>query len=73
MSQNKHILIITGAGASKELGISCGKDFLYEMLGRLCTSLNIDEKGEFKKGEGKYQDMINQYSLLKMLLPIKRR
>ena len=57
----KKIVLITGAGASKELNISCGKDFLWEMASRLCTRHNLDQNGNFKCCEGKYHDMINHF------------
>lgn len=61
MEQNKYTVLIIGAGASTELGIPGGKSFLMEMASRLCTSLNVDENGNFKSNEGKYHDMINQF------------
>lgn len=58
---NNKIVLITGAGASKELNISCGKDFLWEMASRLCTRYNTNIVGGFIAGQGKYLDMINQF------------
>lgn len=66
MTQHQNIVIVTGAGASTELGIPCGKSLLNEFIGRLCTALNYDESGSLPKitngiKEGKYRiDMINQ-------------
>ena len=59
MNDNNFTLIITGAGASKELGIQCGKEFLWGMANRLCTGLHDANKKDRKKG--KYEDTINQF------------
>ncbi len=56
------VVLIVGAGASKELGIPCGQDFLWELVPRLSTSLNYNEHGKLAKDKGKYKsDMVNQF------------
>jgi hypothetical protein len=59
MNDNNFTLIITGAGASRELGVPCGKEFLWEMANRLCTGLHDANKKD--RENGKYEDSINQF------------